>query len=214
MPNDENAAPRRIHGVMLSSTFTDLEQHRAALIKAIKGEGLTDVAMENDGAKPDVDVIDSSLRMVQDAAAFIGVISQKYGQTPPSPDRNPHNLSLTELEFDEAVRLGRPILLFIMGDNHLLRKADIETDAGNREKLNAFREWAKQMGPDSLVHRVYGTFDSLEEFTSRAIHSVAELRRFLDGQDAPDLPPAPVETDPIPAPPAFYAEPRYIGSHV
>jgi hypothetical protein len=213
MLDDKNRAPRRrYHGVMISSTFEDLKEHRAALIDAIKGQGLTDLAMENDSAKP-IDVIDSSLGMVQDAWAYIGVISQKYGQTPPSPDRNPRNLSLTELEFDAAVRLGRPILLFIMGDNHLLRKADIETDAGNREKLNAFRERAKQMGPESAVHRVYATFDSLEEFASKAIHSIADLRRLLDQNDALDFPPAPVEIDPIPTPPAFYAEPRYIGSH-
>src|SRR5947208_592669 len=143
MPNDTNPAPRQYQGVMLSSTFTDLEQHRAALIKAIKGQGLTDVAMENDSAKADVDVIDSSLRMVRDASAYIGVISRKYGQTPLCPDRNPHQLSITELEFNEAQRLDRPVLLFIMGDKHLLREADIETDAGKRGKLNAFRERAK-----------------------------------------------------------------------
>jgi hypothetical protein len=212
MLDDKNPAPRRYHGVMVSSTFKDLREHRVALIDAIKGQGLTDVAMENDSAKP-IDVIDSSLGMVQDAAAYIGVISRKYGQTPACMDRNPHDLSLTELEFDEAVRLKRPILLFIMGENHLLREADIESDPGKKVKLNAFRERAKQMGPDSLVHRVYATFDSLEEFTRKAIHSVSELRRLLDESDAPDLPLPQVELDPIPTPPAFYAEPRYIGSH-
>lgn len=69
--------PRMVPGVMVSSTFTDLEQHRAALIKAIKGQGLTDVAMENDSAKPDVDVIESSLQMAREASAYIGVISHK-----------------------------------------------------------------------------------------------------------------------------------------
>ena len=70
MPNDKKS-PRQYQGVVISSTFTDLEQHRAALVKAIKGQGLSDVAMENDSAKPDVDVIDSSLQMVADAAAYI-----------------------------------------------------------------------------------------------------------------------------------------------
>src|SRR5437016_5339755 len=135
MPNDTNPAPRQYPGVMISSTFTDMEPHRAALIKAIKGQGLTDVAMENDSAKPGVDVIDSSLQMVRDAAAYIGVISRKYGQTPPCKDRNPDQLSITELEFNEARRLGRPILLFIMGDKHLLREADIETDPATKVKL-------------------------------------------------------------------------------
>ena len=32
-------SPLRYHGVMISSTFTDLERHRAALIKAITGSG-------------------------------------------------------------------------------------------------------------------------------------------------------------------------------
>ena len=213
MPDDKNPAPRRYQGVMLSSTFTDLKEHRDALIKAVNGQGLKHVAMENDSAKPDGSVIDSSLRMVREASAFAGVISRKYGQTPVCTERNPRELSLTELEFDEAVGLKRPILLFIMGENHLLREADIESDPGKKLKLNAFRERAKQMGPDSLVHRVFASFDNLEEFTSRAIHSVAGLRRLLDETDAPHLPTSPVELDPVPAPPAFYAEPRYIGSH-
>src|ERR1035437_2908841 len=203
-----NPAPRQYPGVMISITFTDLEQHRAALIQAIKGEGLTDVAMENDSAKADVDVIDSSLQMVRDASAYALVISQKYGQTPRCPDRNPDQISITELEFDEALRLERPILLFIMGDDHPVRKSDVETDADKIEKLNAFRERAKQMKADSPVHRVYATFDSLEKFKEKAFPAVAGLRRYLDEKD-----PKAQTADPIPAPPGFYAEPPYIGSH-
>ena len=183
MTHEILASPRQFHGVMVSSTFTDLEQHRAALIKAIKGQGLADVAMENDSAKPDVDVIESSIQMVRDASAYIGVISRKYGQVPLCPNRNPDKLSLTELEFNEAQKLGRPILLFIMGDKHPLREVDVESKAVNRKKLNAFRERAKRMKRDSTVHRVYATFDNLEEFTSMAIQSVAGLRRRLDEKD-------------------------------
>jgi predicted ATPase len=211
---DKNPAPHRYQGVMLSSTFADLKEHRAALIQAIKGQALTEVAMENDSAKPDVDLTDSSLQMVRDASAYIGIISRKYGQAPVSPERNPNRLSLTELEFDEALRLQRPILLFIMGDNHLLRAADIETDPGKIEKLNAFRDRVRRMKPDSPVHRVYVTFDSLEEFNSKAIHAVAGLRRYLNenemGARGPDAPRT--EPDPIPEPPALYAEPPYTGS--
>jgi hypothetical protein len=208
---DTSPAPRLIHGVMISSTFADLEEHRAALIGALKGQGLTDVAMENDTAKL-VDVIDSSLQMVRDASAFIGVISRKYGQTPADPKRNPDKISLTELEFDEAQRLGRPILLFVMDAGHPVREADVELDAAKRGKLDAFRERAKRMTPDSQVHRVYDTFASLEEFRTKVIHAVAGLRRYLDdtGMSPPPPPPA---GDPIPAPPALYAEPPYIGSH-
>jgi hypothetical protein len=217
MPDDNNPQPRNYQGVMVSSTFTDLTDHRAVLTDALKSQGLFAIAMKNDTAKADVDVVDSSLRMVQDGSAYIGIISRKYGQTPADPIRNPANLSITELEFNEAQRLPRPILLFIMGEKHLLREADIETDPAKREKLSAFRERAKQMKPSSPVHRVYATFDNLEEFTRKAIHAVADLRRYLDEKAAPGpkaepshQTPAP---DPIPTPPTLYAEPPYIGSH-
>jgi len=48
---DTNPAPRQYHGVMISSTGTDLKEHRAVLVEAIKRQGLTDVAMENDSGK-------------------------------------------------------------------------------------------------------------------------------------------------------------------
>lgn len=221
MANDNLHAPLRYHGVMISSTFTDMKKHRAVLIKAIKSQGLTDVGMENDSAKPDLDVIDSSLQMVRDSSAYIGVISHKYGQTPRCPKRNPDDLSITELEFNEAQRLNRPILLFIMGEKHPVIRADIETDETKREKLNAFRERAKQMRPDSQVHRVYDTFDSLEEFKEQVPRAVASLRRSLDDRDdrsSTSVAQQPHQSDkarrdPIPTPPALYAEPRYIGSH-
>jgi len=199
---------------MVSSTFEDLSEHRSALIRAIKAQGLTDVAMENDSAKAGVDLIDSSLQMVRDSAAYVGIISHKYGQIPKCPERNPKNLSITELEFDEAQRLNRPTLLFIMGDKHPVTRGNVETNSSRLKKLDAFRERAKKMTRESDVHRIYATFESLEEFRSQAIQSVANLRRYLDEQ-VQDHSVIIIEAEPntIPAPPDFYAEPPYIGSH-
>jgi hypothetical protein len=216
MATDDHPSPRHYLGITVSSTFTDLKDHRAALIKAIKAHGLTDLAMENDSAK-DMDVIDSSLQMVRDGSAYIGVISKKYGQIPRCPRRNPDNLSITELEFNEALRLGRPILLFIMGKDHLVREDHVETIATKRKKLNAFRERAKKMR-DSSVHRVYATFNSLEEFKVEIGASIAELRPHLGEPSEPTVTNADkgrtsADQAPIPKPPAFYAEPAYIGYH-
>ncbi|MFZ4525499.1 MAG: KGGVGR-motif variant AAA ATPase, partial [Chlorobium sp.] len=102
MPNKTSTTPLYFKGVMVSSTFTDLKEHRAALINIIDRSGFKAVVMEHDSARSDVDVIDSSLRMVQESAAYILVISHKYGQTPVCTSRNPGKLSITELEFNEA----------------------------------------------------------------------------------------------------------------
>ncbi len=73
---------------MVSSTFRDLKEHREAVIRAILGQGLHPVAMEHDSALPDVTVVESSLRKVQDAAAYVGIVGRSYGQIP-EIDSNP-----------------------------------------------------------------------------------------------------------------------------
>src|SRR5258708_3757370 len=157
--------------------------------------------------------------MVGKASAYVGVISHKYGQVPECPRRNPDGLSLTELELNRAMSLGRPILLFIMGDRHDVKPGDVETDPDKIKKLQAFRDRAKRMNPDSAVHRVYKVFNDLQEFEVAATQAISGLRRDFDRRG--ELPESQVrdadtgnaEPDPIPVPPAFYAEPPYIGSH-
>lgn len=215
MTTDSRYEPAVFKGVMVSSTFTDLVDHRKVLMKAIDARDLKSIGMEQSSAKL-IDVIDSSLGMVRKAAAYIGVISHKYGQTPEDPKRNPNRLSLSELEFDEAIRLDRAVLLFIMGDDHSVKPKDVETDPEKIRKLNAFRERAKQIHPDSSVHRVYKVFNSLHEFEVAVTQSVADLREHLDQADTPpETPSVPADNEPevIPTPPALYAEPPYIGSH-
>lgn len=197
------SAPRQYPGVMVSSTFADLADHRAALMKALHGQQLHAVAMEDDAARL-VDVLESSLEKVRSAAGYIAIISRRYGQVP----EHPSGLSLTHLEFREAVKLGLPILIFIMGPRHPLTEADVELDPVKRDKLEAFREEAKLAG--GAVHRVYKEFNDLGDFATAATRSVAELHTLL----AASAPPPPAENDGhIPAPPALYAQARYLGSH-
>ena len=210
--------PKNFRGVMVSSTFTDLVEHRRSLIAAIDRFDLKAVAMEHSGALGDVDVIESSLRMVQDAAAYIGVIGHKYGQTPECSKSNPDGLSITELEFNEAMRLGRPILLFLMHEDHDVKRADVERDPAKIEKLDRFIERAKVMREGSPVHRVYEVFESPEDFAARAGMAVGRLAELLKEEAEPD----PRETDAVepvqekpalPNPPELRAVPRYMGSH-
>jgi tetratricopeptide (TPR) repeat protein len=211
--------PRHVPQVMVSSTFTDLHEHRQALIGLLNYYKLHPNVMEYDSAGFD-DVIDSSLNMVRDSAAYILIVGPKYGQTPSCPERNPDKLSITELEFNEAARLGRPTLLFVMGEDHPVKQKDVEKEPEKITKLNAFRERAKQIKPDSDVHRVYSVFNSLGEFKDEIAGSIAKLQKILEPQNPeasqPSPAPPPQQTyrgRVIPAPPVFYAEPDYIGSH-
>jgi hypothetical protein len=214
MPKAPSTKPRSIQQAMVSSTFTDLKEHRVALIKALNEHGLHPKVMEDDSAKPVGDVIDSSLQMVRESAAYILVISRKYGQTPECSNRNPNKLSITELEFNEAQQLNRPTLLYIMGDEHDIKIADIELDAAKKEKLDAFRERAKQ-DPVSNVNRVYAVFESLADFKDKLPSSLHELCNHLAKHETPSEELKDITTNKpdsqLPAPPAFYAAPDYIG---
>ena len=164
----------------LESAFTDLKEHRHQVIEAIQKLGYRANGMEYVGPRADADLIESSLQLVRDSAAYVGVISRKYGQTPDSTERNPDELSITELEFNEATRLGRPILLFIMGEKHLVTEADVELDRKKRKKLDAFRQRAKRTREGSEVERVYQVFDSLEQFSSQAAIAIGRLAEYIE----------------------------------
>jgi|GEM_PF-1721920 len=166
-------------GIMVSSTFSDLKEHRKIAIEYIRKSGYFADAMENDSARI-IDVIESSLEKVQNSAIYMNVISHKYGTVYQNDERNLNELSLTELEFDEAIRLNRPILLFVMGENHPITKNDVERDATKEEKLNAFREKAKKMNENSDVTRVYAEFNSFEEFKDKLQQALGKLAEDLN----------------------------------
>ncbi|MFN0074916.1 MAG: DUF4062 domain-containing protein [Prosthecobacter sp.] len=218
MPDTTPHPPRHVPQVMVSSTFTDLKDHREALIKAISKHDMHPIGMEFSDAKLTGDVVDASLGMVAKSAAYILIIGRKYGQTPECLTRNPEKLSITELEYREAVRLMRPVLLFLMGDKHPRIESEIELEPDKRTKLAAFRELAKKSAPGSAVNRVYGTFESLEQLKEIIGAPLAEMQRHLEPK-APAGPPPSTDAPPsdalptLPKPPAFYAEPDYIGSH-
>lgn len=214
MPKETHSTPQLYKGVMVSSTFLDLREHREQLMETLRKQRLFAIGMEEYVLDAGDDgVVSSSLKMVADASAYIGLISRRYGQVVES-EQNTHAYSVSRLEFEEAQRLGLPTLIFIMGEDHLVRERDVESDPEKKRKLEEYRERAKQ-------GRMYEVFETLEDFTKKAIHAVANLRSYLDKQSAPPAPPppahapAPAEAEPssIPSPPAFYMEPSYIGSH-
>jgi hypothetical protein len=189
--------PKNFTAIMLSSTFTDLKEHRQRAIEAINKLGYFPRVMEYSGVQAAADVIETSLTMVRDSAAYIGVISLKYGQTPVDAVRNPDGLSITELEFNEAMRLDRPILLFIMSDTHPVKKADVETDPEKLRKLDAFRDRAKRKRADGEVHRIYEVFESLDQFSTAAAIGIGNLVPHLDKLAVPEEPAFDCKSDPV-----------------
>lgn len=168
--------------VMLSSTYKELAEHRQAIQQAMLAQELFPVAMENDAALPDHDLISASLAKVDEADGYVGLISYRYGQAPEDSDRNPDKLSLTELEFRRAVERKIPICMFIMdGDHPIPRRAVDEEGDAERQKLKAFIALAKK-------DRIYAEFKSVDELKAKVAQSLVKLREVLDKRAAPFVP--------------------------
>ena len=118
--------------VFLSSTFRDLREERQAVLEAILELGHFPAGME---AFPAADSTPWELiqSIIADSDYYVLVIGGKYGST------GPDGISYTEMEFDLAVSMGKPILAFLHGDPEKIPvgKSELEPDA--RQRLQAFR---------------------------------------------------------------------------
>src|ERR1022692_4752560 len=121
--------------VMISSTARDLPEHRREVMDACLRQSFFPVMMEHLPASDD-DAIGESMRMVDDAEIYLGILAFRYGYIPKG-----HAISVTEMEYNRAGERGIPRLMFVMHGDHPIRIEDVEMGKG-AEKLKAFKERA------------------------------------------------------------------------
>jgi hypothetical protein len=103
--------------IYLSSTYSDLVEHRAAVARVLRQMGHEVVGMEEyvaEGARP----LERCLQDVDSATIYVGVFAWRYGYVPsPAPDQTnpapaPLRLSITESEFRRAAS-KRPLVFML-----------------------------------------------------------------------------------------------------
>jgi transcriptional regulator with XRE-family HTH domain len=147
--------------IYISSTFTDLERYRAAVISALRRIQKDVVAME-DAVARNARPMDQCRADVASCDVYVGIFAHRYGYMPPHD--NPEGKSITELEYRHAVGLGKPCLVFLLKDEASwpLPLADAFNGEGERgERIKALRQelgreqWAKFFSrPDELAELV------------------------------------------------------------
>jgi hypothetical protein len=106
--------------VFLSSTSTDLAAYRAAVAAAVAGNGdFTTVQMEGWGARAAVRPAEQCEDKLRSCELYVAIIGHRYGSLVP-PDDLPDGLadrgplSYTALEYELAVTLGLPRLVYLL----------------------------------------------------------------------------------------------------
>src|SRR5438128_1369969 len=94
--------------IYVSSTTNDLENCRAAVVDQIRRLGHEPVSMEGYGAST-LPPVRKCLEDVARCDLYVGLFAWRYGHVPQGEP-----FSITELEYREASRRGRPRLIFLL----------------------------------------------------------------------------------------------------
>jgi len=121
-------------GAFVSSTYTDLVEHRRAVSERIRQVGAVDVAMEHLGARNERPKNECIRLVRQETDIFIGIYAHRYGTVPVGETK-----SITELEYDAATEAGIKRLIYVVDDNvpWMKRFMDQGTPAGRLEDFKA-----------------------------------------------------------------------------
>jgi hypothetical protein len=118
---------------MVSSMSRDLPLHREQVRLACERNGFEPRWMMEHLTALNEDPVQASLRMVEEADVYLGILAYRYGTIPSG-----YNLSITEMEYNRAAELKKPRLVFFIRKDHPVVEADFDTGPG-AEKLKALK---------------------------------------------------------------------------
>ena len=158
--------------VYVSSTFKDLEEHRSAVKATLERAGFDVECMEKYPAF-DERPKDKCLADVAECDYYVLILAWRYGFQP--EDDNPRRLSITHLEYEEAVRLQKPCLPFLLDPDAPWKRGFQDPDSHSPDSaICRFRDHVEKRHGRSF----YTTPDSL----ARAIHEALRA----GGAEAPE----------------------------
>lgn len=133
----ERQRMERKHQVFVSSTYKDLVDERQHVIHALLELDCIPAGMELFPAT-DEDAWTLIKEVIDSSDYYLLIISGKYGS------QNAQGISYTEMEFDYAVSINKPVVSFIYLDIDQLTGNKIEKVEELQNKLKAFRTKAEQ----------------------------------------------------------------------
>ncbi len=172
--------------IFLSSTATDLEAHRRAVLETLQRMDITVVAMESFGARSTPPVEWCTGRAAA-ADALVVIVAHRYGWVPPEEQGGDSERSITWLEVEAAEAAGKPVFAFLVDSDamwtqareqdRLLAAGDDSSRIGEIVRavqgLQAFRDDLKQR---YVIDR-FSTPDDLARKVASSLHSWDRERR-------------------------------------
>ena len=175
----------------VSSTFKDLEQHRAHVVKALRRSGLFVDPME-DWTAASPEPMKFCCERLDGCELCVLLVARRRGYIPDGESK-----SITQLEYEAAIKNGTDVLVFLLAEDAYWKREWDELDKD--EELHEWRaELARRHGVEFFLH------DPASIDISPAVTRWTETRRH------PASPPVP-PPDPVVAPQPPPIEARWTG---
>lgn len=118
----------------VSSTYTDLQQHRRTLIDTLlqMGDSVQVLAMEYFGSNPQ-NPVEFSRSKVLEADVYLGVFGWRYGSVDSKT-----KMSITEIEYRTALTMDIPVFIYVSSDDYAVRPDAVDTGS-KASKIRRFR---------------------------------------------------------------------------
>jgi len=149
--------------IFISSTSKDLLAYRATVATALLNAGFHPIDMANFMARPE-GAISACLEEVADADLFVGIYAWRYGYIPEDA-----KVSITEQEFDEAGKLGKPRFCFLVDEEHEWPEEYKEKGIG----AQLLREFKARID----ITLVRATFTTPEDLAGKVLASLQRWER-------------------------------------
>ncbi len=150
--------------VFISSTYKDLIDYRAAAIRAVEGTNYQAGKMEVFGARSDEPMV-ACLKEIEECGMFIGIYALRYGFVPDGSE-----ISITELEYLHAKKLGKEIYCFILDEENQGWLTKWMEDEPGKSKLKDLKQCVQK----AHVCEYFTTPDDLRAKVANALsHFVA-----------------------------------------
>ena len=153
--------------IYISSTYGDLKEYREAAYRALRRLGHDAVAMEDYVATGQHPPLDKCLADVANCDWYVGIFAGRYGYVP--DDNNPERRSITELEYRQAEKLGKPCFIFLLHEDVAWLPKYMDALTGEGEKGRKIKELRQELGKTKLV----SFFKTPDELASLVIASVS-----------------------------------------
>jgi hypothetical protein len=124
--------------IFISATYEDLLDERKNVLEAIRLIKYQHITMEYFGAD-NRESIEVCLENVRKSDIYVGIIAHRYGSIVKGTEK-----SYTQMEYEEAIKIGLPCYIYIKSDKVPVLPEFIEKNPESMKKLNEFKDILKK----------------------------------------------------------------------